>query len=93
MQLQKMDSKNCLLTIPTNYKGDSKMNYFHRVQKLTPTKFWINNPTREEADWALKECAIQTEECEEFGPVIKFRDSFIKHWNYTLGTIQEIRKE
>ena len=34
------------------------MNYFKRVQELTPTKFWINNPTREEADWALAEGAL-----------------------------------
>ncbi len=27
--------------------------YFHRVSKLTPTKFWINNPTRKEADLAI----------------------------------------
>jgi len=34
------------------------MRYFLRVQDLTPTKFWINNPTREEADWAIKEGAM-----------------------------------
>lgn len=34
------------------------MNYFKRVQLLTPTKFWINNPTREEADWAINEGAM-----------------------------------
>jgi transaldolase len=27
--------------------------YFHRVARLTPTKFWINNPTRHEADLAI----------------------------------------
>ena len=27
--------------------------YFHRVTKLTPTRFWINNPTRQEADLAI----------------------------------------
>jgi hypothetical protein len=27
--------------------------YFKRVAKLSPTKFWINNPTREEADLAI----------------------------------------
>ena len=27
--------------------------YFHRVQAYTPTRFWINNVTREEADLAL----------------------------------------
>jgi hypothetical protein len=31
--------------------------YFQRVHALTPTKFWINNPTRQEADWALAEGA------------------------------------
>lgn len=34
------------------------MNYFKRVHALTPTKFWINNPTREEADWAITEGAL-----------------------------------
>lgn len=33
-------------------------NYFHRIKQLTPTKFWINNPTREETDWAIKEGAL-----------------------------------
>lgn len=27
--------------------------YFHRVAALTPTKMWINNVTRQEAEWAL----------------------------------------
>jgi transaldolase len=27
--------------------------YFLRVAKQSPTEFWINNPTREHADWAL----------------------------------------
>lgn len=27
--------------------------YFHRVNKLSPTKFWINNPSREEARLAI----------------------------------------
>jgi len=30
-----------------------KEGYFIRVNKLSPTKFWINNPTRAEADLAL----------------------------------------
>ena len=34
------------------------MNYFNRVQSLTQTKFWINNPTRNEADWAIAEGAM-----------------------------------
>ena len=32
--------------------------YFKRIQELTPTKFWINNPTREEVDWAIREGAV-----------------------------------
>ena len=32
--------------------------YFHRVTKQTPTRFWINNPTFEEADKAIAAGAI-----------------------------------
>lgn len=32
--------------------------YFKRVRQLTPTKFWINNPTRAEAELALVEGAL-----------------------------------
>ncbi|RPI32049.1 MAG: hypothetical protein EHM70_09915, partial [Chloroflexota bacterium] len=32
--------------------------YFHRVMEQTPTKFWINNPTRAEADLALEHGAL-----------------------------------
>ena len=28
-------------------------NYFQRVRTLTPTKFWVNNFTRSEADLGL----------------------------------------
>ncbi len=31
-----------------------KDGYFHRVTALTPTKFWVNNPTRHEADLAIE---------------------------------------
>ena len=30
------------------------MSYFHRVSAETPTRFWINNVTREEANLALE---------------------------------------
>ncbi|MCL2001586.1 MAG: hypothetical protein FWG74_09140 [Planctomycetes bacterium] len=33
-------------------------NYFHRVTAQTPTRFWINNVTREEADLALAAGAV-----------------------------------
>jgi transaldolase len=32
--------------------------YFIRVSKLTPTRFWINNPTRDETDLAIKHGAV-----------------------------------
>lgn len=32
--------------------------YFHRVHRLTPTKFWINNPTRAEAATAIAAGAL-----------------------------------
>lgn len=28
--------------------------YFHRVTRLSPTRFWVNNPTRAEADLAIE---------------------------------------
>jgi transaldolase len=35
-----------------------KERYFQRVTKQTPTRLWINNPTRQEADWAIAEGAV-----------------------------------
>jgi transaldolase len=35
-----------------------KEGYFRRVAKLTPTRFWINNPTREETDMAIAAGAV-----------------------------------
>jgi transaldolase len=32
--------------------------YFRRVSALTPTRFWINNPTRKQADLAIDEGAV-----------------------------------
>jgi transaldolase len=32
--------------------------YFQRVTKLSPTRFWINNPTREQADLAIAAGAV-----------------------------------
>ncbi len=32
--------------------------YFRRVAKLTPTRFWINNPSREQADLAIAAGAV-----------------------------------
>jgi len=35
-----------------------KDRYFHRVTSQSPTQFWINNPTREQCDWAITEGAL-----------------------------------
>jgi transaldolase len=35
-----------------------KNSYFHRVTRQTPTMFWINNPTRKQADLALEHGAL-----------------------------------
>jgi transaldolase len=35
-----------------------KKTYFHRVQEQTPTRFWINNVTREEAHLAIEAGAV-----------------------------------
>ncbi len=35
-----------------------KQGYFHRVAAQTPTVFWINNPTREQADMAIEAGAL-----------------------------------
>jgi transaldolase len=35
-----------------------KKTYFHRVAELTPTRFWINNVTEEEAELAIEHGAV-----------------------------------
>lgn len=46
-----------------------KEGYFHRVAKQTPTIFWINNPTREEAELAIaagaKGCTCNPSYCQK----------------------------
>jgi transaldolase len=37
----------------TSWEGTMDERYFRRVMKLSPTMFWINNPTRRQADLAL----------------------------------------
>ena len=36
----------------------NKRGYFHRVQAQTPTSFWINNVTREQARLAIEHGAV-----------------------------------
>jgi transaldolase len=35
-----------------------RQGYFHRVTRESPTRFWVNNPTREEADMAIEAGAL-----------------------------------
>jgi len=35
-----------------------KEGYFHRVTNQTPSRFWINNPSPDEADWAIEAGAV-----------------------------------
>ena len=34
------------------------LTYFDRITKETPTKLWVNNPSRAETDWAIANHAI-----------------------------------
>ena len=36
---------------------------------------------------------LSVDEFENFGPVVLFRDSFVKGWTYILKTIKERRKK
>ncbi len=83
------------------------MNYFNRVAQLTPTKFWVNNVSREEAvqpmvhgqlqdkpllfNQAFNEGGLTTEEFEEYGPVMYFRDNFIKSWVSAVELVSQVR--
>ncbi len=79
------------------------MNYFKRVHDLTPTKFWINNPTREEADLALAEgalgctcnpsyCGKMFERAEEKEYVSKLLDEVIKDVETATGAEEELQR-
>ena len=37
---------------------EMRKGYFHRVTEQTPTRFWVNNPTREEAELAIEAGAL-----------------------------------
>lgn len=66
------------------------MNYFLRVQELTPTKFWINNPTRKEAEWAIQEgatgCTCNPAYC---GKMLKRAEEK----DYVSGMLDEVIQE
>ncbi len=41
-----------------NMDTQDKNGYFHRLHAQTPTRFWVNNPSRDEADWAITAGAV-----------------------------------
>lgn len=65
-----------------------KAGYFHRVNTLSPTRFWINNPTLEEAEKAIAAGAINctTNPTYAMKQIQRERD-------YALGVVDEVIKE
>jgi len=79
------------------------MNYFRRVQALTPTKFWINNPTRGEADLALTEgalgctcnpsyCGKMLDRPKEQGYVLQVLDEVISEVDTATSAEEELQR-
>jgi hypothetical protein len=67
-----------------------KKTYFQRATERTSTRFWINNPTREETDLSLREgevgytfnpsyCGKMLERQEERDYILNGSDEIIKH--------------
>ena len=65
-----------------------KEGYFHRVNSLSPTRLWINNPTLEEAEKAIAAGAINctTNPTYAMKQIQRERD-------YSLGIVDEVIKE
>jgi len=75
----------------------NKKNYFHRVNELTPTRFWINNVTTEEAHIAIAEGAIGCTQNPSYvwkmltNPEMKEKTiALIKEYGKTSSDIDEI---
>lgn len=64
--------------------------YFHRVQQQTPTKFWINNVTREEARLAIEAGAVG---CTQNPSYVWKMMNHPQEKNYTLEKLDRILKE
>jgi transaldolase len=45
-------------TRPIKKETEMKEHYFQRVTRMSPTRFWINNPTRQHAELAIAEGAV-----------------------------------
>ncbi len=63
--------------------------YFHRVHRLTPTRLWINNPTRNEADLAIAAGAISCT-CNPTYPMKMIQK---EPGNYALSVVDKVIKE
>jgi len=68
----------------------TKNTYFHRVQAQTPTRFWINNVTRNEAHMAIDAGAIGCTQNPSY--TWKMIDS-PEEKHYTFGILDNILKE
>lgn len=64
--------------------------YFHRVNEQTPTKFWINNVTREEADMAIAAGACGCTQNPSYTWKMMTRPEELP---YVLGLLDPILKE
>jgi transaldolase len=64
--------------------------YFHRVSQQSPTMFWINNPTRQQADMAIAEGALGCTNNPSYTQ--KMIDHPEEH-AYALGILDEVLKE
>lgn len=65
-------------------------NYFQRVSKQTKTKFWINNPTREEAKRAIEEGALGCTQNPSYTEKMLFHP---QESVYTRQVLEEVVKE
>ena len=65
-------------------------NYFRRVQSSTPTKFWINNVTRAEAEYALEAGAVG---CTQNPAYVWKLISNTNELAYVTGLLDEILKD
>jgi len=63
--------------------------YFHRVHRLSPTRFWVNNPTRNETDLAIAAGAISS----TCNPTYSMKMIQREPDNYALNIVDEVIKE
>ncbi len=63
--------------------------YFHRVNQLSPTRLWINNPTLKETDLAIAAGAISC----KTNPTHSMKMIQKEDDNYVLSIIDEVLKE